>query len=49
MIFDYAIVEIVEDNPPSVGISPQCWIESKPDGLFFVEFYVFMVKTMSME
>jgi hypothetical protein len=31
MVFDYAIVEFVEDNPPSIGISPQCWIESKPD------------------
>jgi hypothetical protein len=27
MVFDYAIVEFVEDNPPSIGISPQCWIE----------------------
>ena len=34
MVFDYAIVEFVEDNPPSIGISPQCWIESKPDGMF---------------
>ncbi|XP_063438741.1 uncharacterized protein LOC134719705 isoform X2 [Mytilus trossulus] len=34
MAFSYAIVEFINDDPPSVAIVHQGWLDSKPDGMF---------------
>ncbi|CAC5422453.1 unnamed protein product [Mytilus coruscus] len=34
MAFSYAVVEFTNDDPPSVAIVHQGWLDSKPDGMF---------------
>lgn len=31
MAFSYAVVEFINDDPPSVAIVHQGWLDSKPD------------------